>query len=232
MPWEIHSSTPLYVPPEDPKKHDKNVDIFTSTTTSTPTVRNKAPGACHVKFRFQHDLESLWWVALWILICRVGGDTALELGKQIFTSSDIPSKDRTGFFRSADDDLTEIIHRGLRETVPAVLDIRGFIRNSYLDPAKFETLENFEPYHDIYDDVWAAFVSLIREIREVKGVDFQDPPPSPPPTGEVAKKRSRSPSKSMGAAKKQRSRSKPNDDKDYMPTLCRKKRIPRKHLEK
>ncbi len=198
------------------------------------TKRQKGQGLVGpVKFRFQHDLESLWWVALWILLYRVGGIAALVLAREIFTHGKIPSEERVAFFESRDDDLTGIIREELKPLVAVILDIRGIIGDSYLDIEKTQNFMKPSTYSDIYRDVWPAFVTLASMAIAIGGVDFQDQPSSlESSTDEETQKRSLSPSKSTGAPtnKRLRPKSRPGDDEDYRPTRHRKKVICRKHI--
>lgn len=43
------------------------------------------------KFRFSHDLESLWWIALWILIYHVKYPQGLKLAEEVYTRDPAPS---------------------------------------------------------------------------------------------------------------------------------------------
>lgn len=226
MPVEVHRSRPYYIASEHRPKNEDEFDPFAPEVPAVSfTKREKEPLTTPVKFRFQHDLESLWWVTLWILLYRVGGDAALKLEEKIYTYSNIPSDERVGFFESRGDNLTGHIREELNPLVSTILDIRGIIGDSYQDKEKSENFKNHKSYHDIYKGVWISFGILVQGVMGIKDVDFQKLAPSTKPRGEAPNKRLRSPSRSTGATTK---KSKPNDDEDYMP----KKVIPRKHFKK
>ncbi len=188
MPVEIHKAKSLYIPPERLSKIKVKGGINPfgpALFQPDDSFQKEETGPLH--FRFQHDLESLWWVVLWIILYRIGGGNALQLAWQIFTCSARPSGARVDFFTSTADDLTEYIHEDLKPLVPHVLSIRAILRLSYQDKEKTERLMDHKEYHDIYEQMWNRLALLIQEvvyINKVKYVSFQNPKPSQKQTTE------------------------------------------------
>ncbi len=181
MPVEVHRSRRFYRSPEQLSEYDEEFDPLTSNPpTTSPTTREEEPLVSPVKFRFQHDLESLWWVALWILLCCVGGAAARILEEKIYTYSNTPSNERVTFFVSRGNSLSSHLREELRPLVSTILDIRGLIRGSYEDKEKSEKYLDHETYRSIYKQVWGPFGVLFQRVKEIKGVDFQSKARPPP----------------------------------------------------
>lgn len=172
---EIHSSGQF--PPTQNRKRPvvkRRHDPF-APPSPPPINRERVERNRPMKFRFQHDLESLWWVALWILLYRVGGDKALKLVGDIFQRGDTPSMERTKFFTEYKDGLSDYIHDDLKFLASSVLDIRDALIDSYTDEEKTRNLLAHKEYTTIYNAVWVGFSKLIGEALSVQGVRFQNP---------------------------------------------------------
>jgi hypothetical protein len=205
MPWEIHSSR--RVPPtQNRKRHminerNQQDDPFARSTASRTIRHQRGIIRRPIKFRFQHDLESLWWVAVWILLYRVGGNKALQLAGKIFTHTNTPSEERTAFFIEDDDGLFAYIHEHLKFLTSTVFDVRDALIDSYTDEQKTTNLLVHEEYTTIYNQVWSGFSALIGDAIRVEGVIFQNP---------------------KNTKKRPRSESEPGDGGDHAPHITRK----------
>ncbi|PPQ75003.1 hypothetical protein CVT25_005806 [Psilocybe cyanescens] len=51
-----------------------------------------------VVHNFQHDLESLWWILLWTVTCRIDSDAAFAYGRTVFVNEMVPTAARIGCF--------------------------------------------------------------------------------------------------------------------------------------
>ncbi|KAF9446799.1 hypothetical protein P691DRAFT_707861 [Macrolepiota fuliginosa MF-IS2] len=124
-------------------------------TPSPPTVPQ-----LQVQARFQHDLESLWWIILWILLCRIKDPDTSAFTQTIFTFDHMPTRERLGLFTlpTFTSTLEGFIHPELRPSVTYLNNIRTTLYNSYINRQKFE--ERFDPrsyadiYHSVCDDLW------------------------------------------------------------------------------
>jgi len=98
MPWEIHrgeryvhhSGVPL---PQLLKKR-KQSQANTNLRPSNPPIPI-------LRYKCNHDLESLMWVALYVVFRLVAWPKAQKLCPKIFMNSSHPSKDRERFFTTS-----------------------------------------------------------------------------------------------------------------------------------
>lgn len=123
MPLEIHRLRINFKPRPYTRSLAKNKEgNFRTSQPFIPPVKahQKTPSP---KFRFQHDLESLWWILVWILLYRVGGETAHTLMKKIFTYNDTPSEARTAFSTQDVGTLVDYIHENLKFLVPVIIGL-------------------------------------------------------------------------------------------------------------
>lgn len=86
MPLETHAANRLYI---------WNPEIVPSYNSVGVARSKKGAGSFGKKppsFLFQHDMEPLWWVALWILLYRVKHPAALKVAKVVFTYGKVPTQ--------------------------------------------------------------------------------------------------------------------------------------------
>ncbi|EKM75056.1 hypothetical protein AGABI1DRAFT_95165 [Agaricus bisporus var. burnettii JB137-S8] len=118
------------------------------------------------KYRFQHDLESLWWVALYVLIYRVDYPPGKELSKKVFTRSRVPTGARQELFvvrKVVHWTLARYLHPALKHesivrsmnAIPAVL-FKSYFMDEPVDPKALGEL-----YHDVFRYL-ALIVSTIK----------------------------------------------------------------------
>lgn len=174
MPWEIHASERLYVGDvvEPPDIGEFNSFLFEPQSQED---NGKPPPP---RFRFQHDLESLWWVALWIVLCRTKHPKALEVADVVFTYNEIPTPDRRRLFtnKAFAPFLTSIIPAEISPLVGGLDNIRAMLHFSYVD-AGFSgdntVISNVKRYSGIYQKVWSGFSSLLVHAEGIS-YDFDD----------------------------------------------------------
>ncbi len=130
-----------------------------------------------LKFRFQHDLESLWWIALWIILYRVNHPKAVEVAGDVFTDDEIPSRDREELFISKKfaGYLMSIIPAELSSVVGSLDYIRAVLYFSYADEHFSGDSVVFEAanYAEIYQMLWDGFDTLVTRARAIS-FNFDD----------------------------------------------------------
>ena len=92
MPWEVHSRKRL-IKPAPPS--DSFYDILSASSSH---VVYGAEEQWPPFYRYDYDLESLWWFLLWACLFCVSSDredSAHDFGFRIFTYTSQPSMDRT-----------------------------------------------------------------------------------------------------------------------------------------
>ncbi len=178
MPLEIHSGDRIYQPKEEIQKRVATNPFSSSLSapvSASATNRMEDEEAPSIKFRFQHDVESLFWVMLWIVLFRVGGQEVLVLAGEIFTLSDAPSLKRIAFFKSKKDGLSAKMREELKPLAPLLLDIRSKLYDSY-ESERSADIMNLVQYQEVYMEVFGLFTAVTSLAWFVKGVDFQNPP--------------------------------------------------------
>ncbi|KAF9446811.1 hypothetical protein P691DRAFT_783235, partial [Macrolepiota fuliginosa MF-IS2] len=123
--FSSHRPAPLLPPPSPP-----------SPTGSTSELTD-------VQARFPYDLESLWWIILWILLCHI---------KDPDTRSSLTSQ------------LHGVIHPKVYPFVGYLDNIHKELCRSYMSPEKLK--ERFDPrsYGDTYHDVWVNLSHFISGV--------------------------------------------------------------------
>lgn len=203
MPLEIHLSERLLRKP-----------LWKPTVTSGKGFGPRPNGAASPskplppKFRFQHDLESLWWIAVWFLLCRVRHPKALVVADDVFTEDDYPTKDRKDFFTNEAfvGDFKRIIPEKFFFVVESLENIRGMLYFSYADESFSGDRVMFNPatYSDIYNIAWLGFQILATKTQETP-FNFDDPTSSADDANKTI------------LQKRPRSQPKPRPDDDYEP---------------
>lgn len=70
-----------------------------------------------VQFNFQHDLESVWWLLLWIVTRGVEHSDSHQFARRVFSNQTRPSQNRTQMFMhpiQLSDALTKQLHSSVR----------------------------------------------------------------------------------------------------------------------
>ncbi|KAF9443849.1 hypothetical protein P691DRAFT_712676, partial [Macrolepiota fuliginosa MF-IS2] len=140
MAVEIHSSRLIYVPPQEETR-----SLLVGSSTS-------APDAPLLHFCFQHDLESLWWVIIWIFLCRVKTSDASKLADDVFTSDYTPTRKRVDFLvgSTLKHRLPGVVNPHLVSLVGELNYIRAVLCNSYTDKEMFGNRSKPVQYATIY----------------------------------------------------------------------------------
>ncbi|EKM75060.1 hypothetical protein AGABI1DRAFT_109663 [Agaricus bisporus var. burnettii JB137-S8] len=175
MPVEIHGgvafsrmgSLQLEAPDNiDPLRGpDVAQNVFKKTG---PLSKGKSP-----RYRFQHDLESLWWVALWILIYRVVHPAGQAISGLIFTHTSAPSVARRHMFegKRVGETLEQNLHPSL--SIPDIQTPMEAIQRLLIDSYQAEDVSEPRALHIIYSTFFRFLAILIGAARFAKGVELQ-----------------------------------------------------------
>lgn len=192
----------------DEATFDPLMDIIPTKSQNNPPP--EAEPKKMVMFRFQHDLESVWWIMLWFVTLHVKHGDSQTWAKDVFQYSFKPSSYRGEVFTKSGrlvSGLRGCIHHNLQGCIRPLDEMRKFLVDSYLDPVTFKKMEASEPYADVYAKVYQValgFLSLLLGSEDV----FLDLPDSQADTaGQLQVKRQR-PS-TQGA----------KDDDEYVPDV-------------
>ncbi|XP_006457561.1 hypothetical protein AGABI2DRAFT_123418 [Agaricus bisporus var. bisporus H97] len=174
MPLEIHTGIPFNHP--QVTIHAFEIDPFNNLppadynflrqtgATSPPSPPQRA------KYRFQHDLESLWWVALYILIYRVVHPPGKMLSKKVFTHNRVPTGARRELFGGAIEwALGKSLHPALKldSIVIAMSAIPPILYQSYLmdEPVDPKALNGL--YHDVFRYLALVVVTIKAKFQGI-----------------------------------------------------------------
>ncbi|KAF9449016.1 hypothetical protein P691DRAFT_774983, partial [Macrolepiota fuliginosa MF-IS2] len=169
MPIEIHSSVAFYIPTAPPRIRQTQPRFLTNPN-AVRKRNNKRSVRSPPKFKFQHDVESLWWIILWILLCRVkfSNEFVAELKVTIFRVSDTPDPMRRDLFTSDSDSFISYILQGLHpnhiDYVGELDDIRTTLRDSYTNKDMFDNINKPNAYGPIYDEIWSLLIIIVNYI--------------------------------------------------------------------
>lgn len=137
MPLEIHTGSILFMRTREAEAEDEVKsegtdwsDDFESSFQNAQTRNSPKPAVRSTKLRynFTHDMESLWWIILWIIVFRVKDAPGLTEAQSIFTNQHTPSAMRRDLFTLQNDvtlaeDVNDMVHDSLRKRrFPFLLD--------------------------------------------------------------------------------------------------------------
>src|SRR5258708_7696096 len=145
MPIEIHLGASLFPEVLAPEKASI-VSKMQPGWSRTPQLITPPPS-----YTFTHDLESLWWIIVWIVLVRVKGMPWLQY--QIFCVLEYPHPDRQEFFKRGvrlEDHLPDLIHDTL-------CDCRVHIFLSFYSALLCQIyVQQQEASQILYCDIWGV----------------------------------------------------------------------------
>ncbi|KAF7776468.1 hypothetical protein Agabi119p4_4861 [Agaricus bisporus var. burnettii] len=170
-----------------------DINVFKKSRVAQKVFKGTDPTRSSPRYRFQHDLESLWWVALWILIYRVVHPLGQKVSEKIFTPSSTPSLARRQLFtgKRVMGTLAQNLHPSLNveDIINPMESIPRMLYDSYL------TEKDLEPQalHTIYSKFFLFLSLLVRAAWSVEGVDLHggvivEPKKRPHPEAPAASK--------------------------------------------
>ncbi|KAF9441182.1 hypothetical protein P691DRAFT_739850 [Macrolepiota fuliginosa MF-IS2] len=162
MPVEVHDSRPLRASPPLSLEHSA---AGSATPLDTPPEDKRPP--LRVLFRFQHDLESLWWIIVWILLCRVKGGPETPLPDTIFAPTYTPTHGRIEFFmlETFKLEIRGAIHPRLHGSIDSLNNIRAALYNFCVSEETFYKADDPVVYIGVYNEVWKCLVYLVQQVR-------------------------------------------------------------------
>ena len=120
---EIHSGEKCNAPSQNVRS--KGMDAFLDTFSRLPKLSKAI-----LRYTSNQDLESLMWVALWIVFGLVNWEKAKKIRPQIFAGSLYLTRMRRIFFTTENSvflaEFEDAFHPGLRSQFPGIFElIRG-----------------------------------------------------------------------------------------------------------
>ncbi|KAJ3562683.1 hypothetical protein NP233_g9420 [Leucocoprinus birnbaumii] len=117
------------------------------------------------RHRFHHDLESLWWIIVWLLLVRVDFEEVPRengqlLEEQIFTHQSMPNARRARFFKEIVKD--GVTHPDLADAVVCLNEIRAGLVTIYQ-----QHTVTLQDYHKLYESIADSLSQLVQETHAV-----------------------------------------------------------------
>ncbi|KAI0649532.1 hypothetical protein C8Q79DRAFT_518486 [Trametes meyenii] len=108
-----------------------------------------------VRHNFQHDLESFFWIATWLVVTRIEGHHYADVATQLFRSkADHFQLNRRQFLIDEDVFLAKL--QGLRSDLPEDLCVglymmRATLYDAYLDrESRYDDMSTYSPLYDVF----------------------------------------------------------------------------------
>jgi len=153
MPYEIHSGRRCANISTDTQFDEEGEQYLDSILFRPPDLRKTI-----VRYNYNHDPESLMWVALYIVFGLVDWKAAKDIWPNIFTNSLHPSPDREYFFETTLNlHFYGAFHPGLGDSFPRSFEL---IRKSLLGICNQSKPED-KNFHDLFNRLILAFDNLL-----------------------------------------------------------------------
>lgn len=172
MAYEIQASESLYEPP------------LRTGDRGAFKARQKRPGTAHQgvvgvrQHTYQHDLESLWWLLLWIILTRIGYQKSRDAALNIFQETRTPTAERRivitkGFTPS----LFDCFHPDTNVLREEMVDLRESIY-SYYKLRGPDILEDIATYSALCSEYISFFDVINEPLKRSQWAGFPINPPS------------------------------------------------------
>ncbi|KAF8870816.1 hypothetical protein BD779DRAFT_509185 [Infundibulicybe gibba] len=176
MPFEIQRQQ--YISP--PSR--KSIPLAIFSEDPTPSTPARPP----VRFNFQHDLESLWWVLLWVVTRGLDHAPSRKFADKVFQHQSEASAERRSVIMDETyllDELEKCLHPSVQKYGASLDQCLMQLRASYEQREQAGNLENpasYTPIHGTMDRFLKFWKSTVDKNDDVR-IDLQ--PKRAPSTG-------------------------------------------------
>jgi hypothetical protein len=172
MPWEIHANDRLYLPAHGLLPVGKVKVANLPKRTPRPAAQRSSRLAQWPPFyRFDYDLESLWWIFLWIVLSRVLHKPARDLSEVVFTYSTRPNPGRTKIFKDLEDpSILEAMDPKLETLAHPIYTILSLLHSSYR-----EIPDSLDHYLKTLANFWDILQDMASLIDKIGGFELSAP---------------------------------------------------------
>jgi hypothetical protein len=157
MPYEIQSGSHIHVPGLSNVLDD---EFQLKRTPEDSSVRGVP-----LKFNFQHDLESLWWIMVWVLTRGVDDQECQKFASATFVNQLQPCQERLDALLGQPQTIFPSIVKG---TLTHLFAMGCLLYTTYREREMENQLQNLETYSACYEMIGAAiksFKSLDIKVR-------------------------------------------------------------------
>ena len=173
MPWEVHARRRLIKPAPYDRSSMPTIAEFVRASSSRKDedVEEQWPPF----YRFEYDLESLWWILLWACLFRIPYRPAQDFGAQVFTYTLVPSQERT--------DVMETLHSmkiqrslppQLKGLVPFIHALHAWLHYSYASAPPDDVDGYLTEIHQSFWDILCEVQKCVDEIGDITLSDLSD----------------------------------------------------------
>ncbi|KAF9441707.1 hypothetical protein P691DRAFT_545909 [Macrolepiota fuliginosa MF-IS2] len=127
-------------------------------------VRQGSTATSGVVCNFQHDLESLFWIALWIVLARVNYELSQAYAKLIYVNEIRATSERSSVFTDAEilnGTLSKKLHPSLESFIPLLATMAGTLFNAYLARDQENKVLEIGAYAPVYPPMLNLFYMLV-----------------------------------------------------------------------
>ncbi|KAF7430412.1 hypothetical protein PC9H_006117 [Pleurotus ostreatus] len=154
MPHEILQSHYLEFPTLPPR--DTTIDFATFTKSVAPDAAQMP-----LVYNFQHDLESIWWIFLWTVTCRVSHTPSIVYGQDIFKNTMQLSSERLKcLLYPIKPSLLACLPSPLQQLAAPLEKLRGFMVDAYMYHHKDQDWADLSSYIHIHNVFHAFFPAI------------------------------------------------------------------------
>ncbi|KDQ22354.1 hypothetical protein PLEOSDRAFT_1068715 [Pleurotus ostreatus PC15] len=159
MPHEILSSR--YIVPRQPGAQKPKLVVDDLTNGRRPQPRGPPP-----VYNFQHDLESIWWIFVWTITCRVSHDPSVAFGRKIFQNLMDPPLTKLNFLEDPiSEEFMGCLSSPLQQLASPLEVLRCFIYDAYLYHQTANDLADLTSYIDAHQG-FATFFEGVKLSQE------------------------------------------------------------------
>ncbi|KAF8641809.1 hypothetical protein AX16_009790 [Volvariella volvacea WC 439] len=180
-----------------------NSDFYTfQYTTTYPSLLAAVQLQRTVRYNFEHDLESLWWLSLWFLTARVDYEPCQQFVSSVFVNSFGGYEARLSAFKNPLPGVL-ILHPELQNLADAIDRVRALLYDAFYRRSGAGLEEDIKTYSKPYADMHYYLTQVLTDIS-----------PKAPPLLESWTSQGRPVSTTAPQRKRRRSR---NDGDEYQP---------------
>ncbi|KAF5324426.1 hypothetical protein D9611_004050 [Ephemerocybe angulata] len=119
-----------------------------------------------VRHTFLHDIESLWWLILWIITSRIGCEPSRAAAKVIFQATSTSTTTRSNsLFVGLPGDVTSSLHDGVKLIASALEDFRARLYHDYCRNTQEMRLD-----YTNFASICAVPLIFFKNIEDFRGV--------------------------------------------------------------
>lgn len=174
MAIEVHRGKYLYHR-RVAERQTQTQHIFAESLQAIPSAEREQPPETAMPtpfmYRFIHDLESLWWIVLWILTARVDHPESNEWAANVYAYVLSPTNTRRDVFETDGElasALERVLHPKLGSCIYKLEYLRTALLGAYLSEDLFNNKHDPKAYIKVYKSVMSELGLLLVEMAKAK----------------------------------------------------------------